>query len=168
MKEPLIIQDANKAILVMQNVAKWMRKSGKPKSQWWEPENMNSDFLFKHIEPDEYYVAIIDGKPAASVILQDSERNQSWKPIDGNDPKKALYVHWLCVSREFAGKGYARLMVDFAANEARKKGFKLLRLDTNAKEKKLCDLYEGMNFQLMGVEQEDNHKTAFYQKTIKQ
>jgi hypothetical protein len=39
-------------------------------------------------------------------------------------------------------------------------------LDTNAEEEKLCKLYEGLGFQLMGTEQEEDHKTAFYQKAL--
>lgn len=161
------VQDTDKAISVMQNVSSWMQKNGMPLSQWWLPENMNREFLLKHTEPDEYFVAVVGDKPAASVILQDSERNQSWKPIDGDDPKKALYVHWLCVAREFSGQGLSKVMIDFAAKEAKKRGFMLLRLDTDASKKKLRKLYEDLGFQLMGTDQEDEeYTTAFYQKEI--
>lgn len=161
-----VIQDIDKAIAVMQNVASWMKKSGMPISQWWEQANMNREFLLKHTEPNEYFVAIVDDKPVASVILQDSERNQSWEPIDGDNPQKALYVHWLCVTREFSGQGLSKVMIDFATKEAKKRDFKLVRLDTNANEKKLCSLYEGLGFQLMGTEKEREHITVFYQKEL--
>lgn len=150
----------------MRDVAEWMKSSGKPMSQWWEPKNMNPAFLLQHTELNEFYVALVEGKPAASVVLQDSERNQSWKHIDGNKTQKALYIHWLCVARAFSGQGFSKVMIDFATNEAKKRGFKLLRLDTNAEEERLCKLYEGLGFQLMGTEQEENHKTAFYQKVL--
>jgi ribosomal protein S18 acetylase RimI-like enzyme len=128
---------------------------------------MTRAFLLQHTEPNEFYVELVDGTPVSSVILQDSERNQSWKPIDGDISQRALYVHWLCVARAFSGQGYSKIMVDFAADEARKRGFKLLRLDTDAEEKKLCKLYESLGFKLMGTEQEENHKTAFYQKVLR-
>ena len=161
-----IIQDSDKAISVMHDVALWMQKSGMHLSEWWQPLNMNRDYLLHHAEPSEFYVAVMKSKLAASVILQDSERNQSWKSVDGNNPKKALYVHWLCVARDFAGQGFSKKMVDFAANEATKRGFTLLRLDTDANEEKLCKLYETLGFQLMGTELDENHKTAFYQKEV--
>jgi ribosomal protein S18 acetylase RimI-like enzyme len=120
-KESRILQDTDRAITVMYNAASWMEKSGIPLSQWWEPQNMNPAFLLQHSEPNEFYVAVVAGKPAASVILQETERNQSWKPIDGDAPQHALYIHWLCVARDFSGQGYSKLMVDFAAGEAKKR-----------------------------------------------
>jgi ribosomal protein S18 acetylase RimI-like enzyme len=161
-----IAQETNKAISVMHNVSMWMEKSRMHLSEWWQPQNMNRNFLLQHTEPDEFYVALVNGKPAASVILQDSERNQSWRSVDGDTPQKALYVHWLCVARDFAGKGYSKEMINFAAGEAKKRGFRLLRLDTDADGEKLCKLYEGLGFKLMGVKQGENHKTAFYQKNL--
>lgn len=161
-----ILQDQDNAISVMQNVSSWMVERGLSINQWWDPQNMNPDFLLQHIEPNEFYVAMIDGRPAASVILQETERNQSWEYIDNGNSQKALYVHWLCVAREFAGMGYSKVMIDFAAEEAIKRGLSLLRLDTNAEEEKLCKLYERLGFELMGVELEDEHSTAYYQKSL--
>ena len=160
-----IIQDADKAISLMHDVGEWMQKSGMNPSLWWQPQNMNRSFLLQHTEPNEFYVAVVNGVPAASVILQDSERNQSWRSVDGDTPQKALYIHWLCVARDFAGQGLSTTMIDFAAGEATKKRLKLLRLDTDADEKKLCSLYEGLGFQLVGTEEEGAHRTAFYQKS---
>lgn len=161
-----ITQDLNKSIEVMHNVGVWMDKSGLNPSIWWKPENMNRDFLLKHTEPNEYWVALVSNKPAASMILQESERNQSWKSVDGDKPKKSLYLHWLCVHRDFAGQGFSQKMVDFAIDEAKRRGFKLLRLDTNANENKLCKLYESLGFILMGTQKEKNQTTAFYQKIL--
>src|SRR3990167_10382144 len=110
-----IVQDTDKAISLMHDVSIWMKKQGMHLSQWWQPENMNHDFLLNHAEPNEFYVALVNGEPAVSVILQDNERNQSWKSVDGKSPEKAFYIHWLCVARAFAHKGYSKEMVDFAA-----------------------------------------------------
>lgn len=161
-----IVQDTDKAISVMYEVSSWMKGSGMKVNQWWQPENMNRDFMLQHTEPNEYYVAIEDGKPAASVILQDSERNQDWSYIDKGNPQKALYIHWLCVARDFAGQGLSKVMVDFASEEAKRRNLPRLRLDTDADEEKLCKLYERLGFHLMGTEQEEAHRTAFYQKEV--
>src|SRR3989344_5128677 len=144
-----IIQDADKAIEVMHGVGEWMEKSGLNPSLWWQPQNMNRNFLLQHVDPTEFYVAVINDVPTASVVLQDSERNQSWKSVDGDAPQKALYIHWLCVARDFAGQGLSKTMVDFAVREALKRELKLLRLDADANNKKLCSLYEGLGFELM-------------------
>jgi len=167
MSKVKITKNVDKSIEIMHSVGFWMQKSGLNPSDWWKPENMNKKFMLKHTEPDEYYVTIVDEKPAASMVLQETERNQSWKSVDGEKPKKALYVHWLCVHRDFAGQGYPKIMIDFAKDEARKRGFSLLRLDTSADEKKLCSIYEGLGFKLMGIEDEGEHKTAFYQEKVR-
>jgi ribosomal protein S18 acetylase RimI-like enzyme len=165
-KKVTIIKDVDKSIEVMHNVGLWMKRSGLNPSEWWAPENMNKKFLLKHTELDEYYVAIIEGKPAASMVLQETERNQSWKSVDGEKSQKALYLHWLSVHRDFAGQGLSKTMVEKAKDEAVKRGFSLLRLDTDADEVKLCSLYEGLGFKLMGTEDERKHRTAFYQMKI--
>ena len=161
-----IVQDTDKAISMMHGVALWMEKNGMHVTQWWQPQNMNREFLLKHAGSNEFYVGLEGDKPVASVILQDSERNQSWKSVDGDTSQKALYIHWLCVARDFSGQGYSKSMVDFSAEKARKKGFKLLRLDTDANEKKLCELYEELGFERVGTELSGEHKTAFYQKEL--
>lgn len=150
----------------MYDVAVWRVNNGIDPGDWWKPENMNRNFMLKHSEPNEYFVAVIGSKPVASEILEDNERNHSWRFIDGDKPKKALYIHWLCVARDFAGKGYSKVMVDFAEQEARKRNLTLLRLDTDAEEKKLCKLYEDVGFHLMGIEGEGDHGAAYYQKEL--
>lgn len=158
-----IIQDIDKSVEVMHNVGLWMKQSDLNPSKWWKLENMNRSFLQQYTEQNEYFTALVNGKPAASMVLQESERNQSWQSIDKKNPKKSLYLHWLCVHRDFAGQGLSQTMIDFAKDEARRRGFKLLRLDTDAHEKKLCLLYEDAGFKLMGTEDGEVHKTAFYQ-----
>ena len=141
-------------------------KSGMNPSKWWHPKNMNKKFMLQYAEPEEFYVAIVDDKPAAAMILQNNERNQSWDSMDGKDKKKALYIHWLCVDRAFAGRKLPKHMVDFSINYAQEKGLKIVRVDTNAKEKKLKKLYESLGFKLVGTSKEDYRSTAFYQMRV--
>lgn len=158
-----IIQDIDKSIEVMLDAAKWLESSGKEPSVYWQSKNMNRQYLSKHAEPNEFYVAMIQDQPAASMILQNSERNQSWQAVDGSKPKKALYVHWLCVNREYAGKNLPRTMIDYAVQKAKSMNLKLLRLDTQADNIKLCQIYEKLGFHLTGRETDDKgFRTAFY------
>ena len=164
MNQVRITQDMDKAIKIMHNAGTWMAASGLNPSKWWKPENMNREFMLQHTEPNEYYVAEVDGKLAASMVLQETERNQSWKSVDGDKPKKALYVHWLCVYRDFAGKGLPLKMIAYANGEAKKRGFHRLRLDTEANQPKLCQIYKNLGFKLMGVVADSGHNTAFFEK----
>ncbi|MFA5136077.1 MAG: GNAT family N-acetyltransferase [Patescibacteria group bacterium] len=157
-----IIQNADYAIKVMHEAGRWLEESGKNPSQWWHPSNMNQAFLFKHAEPDEFYAALIEDMPAAAMVLQESERNQSWAYIDKQRKQKALYIHWLCISRRFAGRHLPGVMVRFAKQIATGRGFAVLRLDTNAGEFKLKKIYETLGFDLRGVQEE----TAFYETRL--
>ena len=159
-----VLVDMDKAIVIMHDAGMWLEESGKKPSKWWKPQNMNREFLLSYAEPNEFYIALVDEKPAAAMILQDNQRNQSWKSIDKNKTVKALYVHWLCVARQYAGRNLPKLMIDFASKYAKGESIELLRLDTDAKEMKLRQIYEGLGFNLMGIEKEDNRQTAFYQK----
>jgi len=161
-----IVNDTDRAIMLMYEVSLWMKENDLDHSKWWKPTNMNQIFMFKHAEPNEFFVVIKDGETAASVILQNNERNQSWKFIDKNNPKPALYIHWLTVNREFAGQGFSKILIEFASKEALKKNLKLLRLDTDADQPKLMNVYKNLGFELMGIGQEGDHKTAYYQKSV--
>jgi len=161
-----IVQDVDKALTVLRDAGTWLETSGKHPNKWWQPQNMNRDFMLKQAEPNEFYIALVDNAPAACVILQDTQRNQDWEYIDKGEDVRALYIHWLCVARKFAGQDLPKVMIAFAAEFAKKNKLSLLRVDTNAKEKKLMEMYERLGFRLMGIEKEDYRDAAFFQKGV--
>jgi ribosomal protein S18 acetylase RimI-like enzyme len=161
-----IEQDVDKAILVMRNAGKWLFESGKNPSKWWLLENLNKEFLFQYAEPSEFYVIFVGGKPAAAAIMQIVQRAQDWKDIGEDRSRSALYIHWLCVHRDFASQGFPKIMVNYASNLARANGVNCLRADTNADETKLRKIYESLGFYLVAVKKEDYRKTAFYQLSV--
>ena len=99
--------------------------------------------------------------------MQLNQNSQDWHCVDKNKPSTAMYIHWLCVDRQFAGRGISKVMIDFAEHQAKNQNIKLLRVDTNADEMKLRHIYEDLGFHLVAIEQEDYRKTAFYQKNIR-
>lgn len=161
-----IVQDMDRAIRVMRIAGKWLSDSGKNPSKWWRLGNLNREFLLRHAKPEEFYVGLVGGVPAVAAVLMLLENNQDWKSIDHDHPQKALYIHWLCVDRQFAGRDLPKVMIGFAARLAKKNGAGLLRLDANADKKKLQDIYEDLGFRLVGTKQEDSRKSGFYQKKI--
>ncbi len=161
-----IIKDIDQAIGVMRNAGKWLADSGRKPSKWWKLENLNRTFLLRHAKEHEFYVGLIDDVPAVAAVLMMLDKNDDWKSINGDHPKKALYIHWLCVGRQFAGRGLPKMMIDFAERLAKKNDVSLLRLNANADKKKLQDIYEDLGFRLVGTKQEDSRTSAFYQKRI--
>lgn len=161
-----IVQDANKALEVLQSVTEWMEKTNKS-SDHWQSQNMNQQFMLQRAAESEFYAVLIGKTPVAAVILQDNQSNQSWESVDKNQTQPALYVHWLCVHPGYRGTGLPKILLDFAAKHAVALGLHLLRLDTNADEPKLMKVYDGLGFNLVSVEQAGAHRTAFYQKILK-
>ena len=162
-----IVQNDDLAIEVLFSVGVWMKKAGIETSKWWEPKNLNGNFLFNYAKPEEFYVVLIDLKPAGAMVLQTNENSQDWSSVDKDNKKIALYIHWLGIKEEFKGKGLSQQMINFAEKLALSKGISLLRIDTNAKEEKLRQKYENLGFSLLAEIKEDYRKTAFYQKKIK-
>lgn len=162
-----IVNDALLAMHLMHEVCVWMEKNGLVHSKWWEPKNMNRTFMLQQAEPKEFCVVLVNKKAAASFILQDTERNQSWEYVDKTHRQPALYMHWLTVSREFAGKGLPKIMVDFAKKEARKKKLRFVRLDADANQSKLMRIYSDLGFLLMAIEQDGKNKIAYFQMVVK-
>ncbi len=161
-----IKQDAESAILVMHEVGRWMESRGMNPSKWWKPENLNKKFLFKYAKPNEFYVAMVDGEPAAAAVFQVEQAAQDWTSVDRDSKVSALYIHWLCAGRKFASKGLPKMLVDFAKQLAGERDIKLLRADTNAKEKKLRAMYEKLGFTLKAEVDEGYRSTAFYEISL--
>jgi len=162
-----IVQDIDKSVSVMHNVGKWLEKSDKNPSKWWKPENLNHNFLLQYAKSNEFYVVLINGKQAAAAILQFDQKSQDWKCVDKNKSIPALYIHWLCVERQYAGTGLPKVIVDFAEQKAIENNINFLRVDTNAQKMKLRKIYGNLGFDLVSIEKEDYRQTAFYQKTVK-
>ena len=63
-------------------------------------------------------------------------------------PGEALYLHKLAVRRSASGRGWTARLVQWAADECRRKGARALRLDTLANNK-LPRHYEALGFHLV-------------------
>lgn len=159
-----LVNDVNSAINIMREAGQWLLDNGQTPSKWWDPKNLNKDFLLQYATPEEFYTLNIGDKPAAAVVLQVDQNAQDWAAIDGDNQIPAMYIHWLCVRREFAGQGLPGKVINLAGNLAASQQINVLRADTNAEEAKLRNVYESIGFKLAGVVEEDYRTTAFYQK----
>lgn len=161
-----LVNNIDAAIAVMHEAGKWLVESSKNPSKWWKPENLTKDFLLQYAKPDEFYVVMADGVPAAAAIFQTTQNSQDWNVVDGTSTKPALYIHWFCVARAFAGLGMPATLVDFAQKIAKKEKVEWLRVDTNAEETKLRNIYEQLGFVLVAKRDEGYRKTAYYQMIV--
>jgi len=111
-----VLQDREAALVVLGRVGQWMLDSGKNPSKYWHPDNMHSQFFKdKNVDDNDFYAAMVDGKPVAAQILEWSQKGQDWSCIDKGPAPPSLYLSWLCVDRDYAGQGLPKLLIDFSA-----------------------------------------------------
>lgn len=138
----------------------WLQNQQMP---LWTPEQVMPEALLQSYRLEECHLAFLKGQPVAGMILQNEDA--LW---DGLETGSALYVHKLAVSRTRAGQRLGREMLDFAREEAARRGKSLLRLDASARHARLCKYYENYGFQKVAsrhLEAIDFHLN-FYQMPV--
>lgn len=94
-----------------------------------------------------------DGKVLGSVLLSD--------PGDGS-----IKVNNLVVDAAAQGRGYGRLLMDFAEGVARERGRAALTLFTNEKMTENIVLYPKMGFVEVGRRVEDGYSRVYFRKAL--
>jgi GNAT superfamily N-acetyltransferase len=119
-------------------VAGWLAGSGRT---LWDPDELSETDIAKRARAGEL-VLVFDGETAvACMYLQESDAPYWPEARDG----EALYVHRLAVRRSHGGRGVSRLLLEWAASEARRMGRPFVRLDTEMRPALLA-LYENAGF----------------------
>lgn len=65
--------------------------------------------------------------------------------------KSAMYIHRIVTNPEFRGRGYARIITEWAKEHARVKSLRFVRMDTWGDNEKLKEYYEGCGFEYKGL-----------------
>jgi GNAT superfamily N-acetyltransferase len=161
-----IVQNMDDAIEVLREASAWMGRSGKTISKWWDPKNLNRQFLLRYAKESEFYVCKVEGKNATAAVLQIQNENASWSVFDQGKTKPALYIHWLAVARSFAGTGKPKEILELSKRLAKTHGVSVLRVDTNASEPKLKKVYEDLGFEWKADVDEGYRVTSLYEVHI--
>src|SRR5690349_854064 len=113
----IIVNCGNKkeAISIMQEASNWLIDTGQP---MWDDKDLSFDALSN--PPDEFWVMCNDNKSIASMILS-YEDKFFWQDIL---PNTSGFIHKLSIRRNYASKGYAKLMVDYAKKICLNRGIK--------------------------------------------
>jgi GNAT superfamily N-acetyltransferase len=119
-------------------VARWLEARGE---KLWDSNEISEADVRGHAEQRELVLGFENGRPVACLYLQ-AEDPLYWPEARAGE---ALYVHRLAVCRAQAGRGWSRRLLDWSADETRRRGRALLRLDTELRPK-LMALYEGAGF----------------------
>lgn len=150
--------DVDAALAVLREAAQWLIERGTP---LWLPDELAPEPLRHAAEAGELCLARIGGEVAGMMLLQ-SRDPLFWPEAREGE---ALYVHRLAVRRAVAGRGVARAILDWAADEARSAGSAYLRLDC-ADRPKLRALYESCGFRFHSPKDVGRFSVARYERPV--
>ena len=157
----IVYNQVEEAISVMREVAKWGREQGFRVwlDEWLTPEELITDAA----KPENFCIGEIDGKIACAFILQRSDSDY-WK--DSSDVQ-AVYLHKLCVRREYAHRNMTKMVIEAIKEECRKKGIKYIHLDTGLDEKVIRKIYLNAGFKIVDIIDFDNGRSmALYELEV--
>ena len=132
------------AIRIMKEVALWGRNKG---FRVWRDEWLTKEELItEDAQPENFYIGKMDGAAVCAFILQ-------WRDTEywADAKNDAVYLHKLCVRREFAGKNMARLTIEAIRQLCQKKGIRYIRLDTALDEKVVRKIYLKLGFKIVDI-----------------
>lgn len=123
----------------------WLVAQGRT-GQWgstpWSENPKAVAMVERYVAQGSPYIAEVEGVPAGTLTLTDSPG--SYIPAV-DEPER--YVHLLASDRRFKGYGIGSALLAHAAEETRRAGVSLLRVDCYAgDDRKLVAYYEGNGF----------------------
>lgn len=141
-----VFADAPEILKLLQSVASWLENEGPGKL--WPASDFQLRDIQERISRLEVVVLHFDGQLAASMYIEPSDETFWPEALPG----EALYLHKIVVDRRRAGQGFSQRLLDWAAEQARTRGCRFLRLDCAPREK-LVQVYTRAGFQRVGEDQ---------------
>ena len=132
------VDDVGQADVLIREAADWLIQKGEP---LWGPNETSYEELVRVAREGELVLGRIHGEAVACMFLHNEDR-LFWPQVALGE---AFYIHRLAVKRNYAGRGFAQAMLDWAVREARAKGRAFLRLDCEPRAKLLA-LYESAGY----------------------
>lgn len=116
----------------------------------WNDHYPSEEAFRKDIDRKELYVLeendTIIGTIVLSTLMDEEYDPISWSMPNNNN----IYIHRLAVHPQEQKKGYAKVLMDFAEDYARKGGFISVRLDTFSKNARNNKFYQARGYQAVG------------------
>lgn len=117
--------------------------------QWNEYYPTRSRFE-KDIAAQELYV-FEENQEIRGIAVLTPVMDKEYIPIQWlTKSERNLYIHRLAVHPQYWKKGYARKLMDFAENYAKKQNYQSVRLDTFSQNKRNHKFYENRGYQRLG------------------
>lgn len=137
--------DLSAVLGLLDGAVAWLVAQGRT-GQWgtrpWSADERSRALVERYVTTGEPWLAEIDGEPVGTLTLTDSP-GPYIEPA--GEPER--YVHLLAADHRFQGRGIGSALLAHAAQETRRAGVHLLRVDCYAgDDRKLVAYYEGNGF----------------------
>ncbi|MEU4246504.1 GNAT family N-acetyltransferase [Amycolatopsis sp. NPDC026612] len=137
--------DADTLLRFFDEAVEWLIARGSSK-QWgtepWSRVPKRIDAVKGMAADPGLRIAVVDGEPAGALIVSE-DHDQHVPAVD----ERELYIRLLITSRRFAGRRVGGRLVEYALDEARRRGIDLVRVDCWAGgDGELQRYYEGQGF----------------------
>jgi ribosomal protein S18 acetylase RimI-like enzyme len=147
--------DVDEIVAILSEAARWLISRG---IQQW-PDPFPRDRIARLVERGEFFVALLDGRPVATLALLWSDP-AFW----GQRPSDAGYVHALAVRRAYGGRGLGASLLQWAEKQVADAGREYLRLDCLAANAELRGYYERHGFTLCGETDVEDFTASLYER----
>jgi GNAT superfamily N-acetyltransferase len=153
-----VANDAELALVseILNEAAAWLAARGQA---IWSPDELVPATLAPDVRARHYYLGFA-GREALGVFRLTLDDPEFWPEAL---PGEAAYVHRLAVRRASAGGGVSSALLSFAADEARRRGCRYLRLDCIASRPKLRAIYERFGFRFHSERRTGPYHVARYE-----
>ena len=119
---------------VYRGVCLWLNDTLGITDQW--DREVAQEEIEELVGSGELYLALTQDEREVAGAFKLNGRDHHWA-----DDGTALYVHALAVNRQFKGQGIGQAMLDWAADEGRRRGKQFLRLDCMNENARLKQVY---------------------------
>jgi ribosomal protein S18 acetylase RimI-like enzyme len=117
----------------------------------WNESYPNRETLDEDIKKKQLYVLLSEDDELIGCVAISSEKDAEYDEIDWLTlDENQFYIHRLAIKPEFQHQGYARIMMDFAEDLARKSNRISVRLDTFSLNHRNQRFYESRGYKRLG------------------
>jgi GNAT superfamily N-acetyltransferase len=137
--QPASLAETAIVAAILREAAVWLEQRGMP---LWQASTFEPDHLMPDVADGQYLLARWYGLPAGVFKYQRED------PLIWPDalPGEAAYVHRVAIRRSYAGSELSAVLLQAAAERARREGCRYLRLDCVSSRLRLRAIYERCGF----------------------
>jgi GNAT superfamily N-acetyltransferase len=144
---------------ILQEAALWLEKKGVP---LWSADRLTFEKIVPEVENGMFWLAKVDGNVAGCIRFQETDE-EYWGDVPHAD---SAFIHRLAVKREFAGKGIAQKLIEWAEEKAASEGKTYLRLDC-ADRPNLRLIYESYGFKFHSIKEKEPYPVVRYELRLR-